>query len=234
MTRTSLPTKKQLMKEIRELMAEAHLNKTGLAQLVGRDKSIISRIFSQSRGLDYEEAKSVLDSLVAALSSIPPDAIGREYGTLELDKTTVEEPFVDAVTRMLKKGYSQLPVLDDKGKYVGMITEMSVLRFLLSPESRQVIGGKGLGRLIVGDLLEVRSVRRPRTRGLPEKREPKMEEGYLDEAPAVPIDTQMRVLGTLMRNHYAVLLEEDDIPVGIITRADFLKLEKILKTNQTG
>jgi predicted transcriptional regulator len=123
---------------------------------------------------------------------------------------------------MKDDNFSQLPVLDADGKYVGMLTELSIVKFFLSPKSNELIQERGLNDLKVAYL---REERRKATHGKEGKPRPAQQfrSGFLEETEIVSSKESLRSVAVSLIHHYAVLLGKDPSNWRIMTRADFLK-----------
>jgi predicted transcriptional regulator len=233
---TELPPREALLQQIREAMRVEKLNEKEIAKLSGIDQSNISRILDGSHGLDYEEARLMLEALASGMSHIPKDVKARDMASENtLEKAHLNDSLASVAQRMFEKGYSQLPVFDGNEVYVGMISEMSALRFLLSPKSLEMRRQKTIEELTVGDLREVRISHRKKKdeteKGEAYSKVKQKEEGigFLEAAPVLSPDDPLRRVATELVHHYAVLLGREHQVEGIVTRADFLKLDRALK-----
>lgn len=162
----------------------------------------------------YEEAKGILDVLTAKLSSIPAEMKAEDIASLgkEFDTAYDDKLLVDVARRMLDKGYSQIPVKNRKnGRVMGIVTELLVLKLLLLPRRclKDEFGVEDLKEL------KVKSLREPKgTQHVP----------TLEEIPQYPHDDALQSIANALLHHYYVIVEKDGEVIGIITRADFLKI----------
>jgi len=238
-----LPPAERFLERIRERV-DAGLKQDELASLSGINQRTISARLNSPHGLQYDEAKRLVDALKMSASHIPQDfAVKQIESKWELETTSLQSSLKVVTDTMSEKGFSQLPVLDEDGRYVGLISEMSVLRFLLSPRPHpSMLKGltrlKSLDEFRVGDL-RVKRITHNKMRGksdapgskahgMPKNPEPRL--GFLEPAPMVSPDEPLRKAAVKMVHYYAVVLGESESELeGIVTRADFLKLEKLLK-----
>jgi predicted transcriptional regulator len=108
---------------------------------------------------------------------------------------------------MFEKGYSQLPVKNrTSGDFLGIISEISIMKNILHPEvnNAKIISVDDLGSLTI------------------------RKAGVIEEIPTYPIGSKMVEITQVLMNYYAVLLTKEEKVVGIITRADILKLFRTL------
>jgi predicted transcriptional regulator len=207
---TTLPPKEDLLRELREMLRRTDSSERELGEYLKptRHQSVISRQLHGKRHFEYDEIKQIADTLTALASSIPPNFMAKDIATMgdKVVTASLDDPLLTITRRMLRRNFSQLPVIGDDRRYVGLISEMSIVRFLLSPKSIETL------KKMEGNLLKVRDLKE-----------------HLDEAPAVFPDEPLQTLALEIRHHYAVPLWKEGRIAGIVTRADFLKLGKILK-----
>lgn len=239
---TFLPPEDDIVKEIKQKMQELGMTQKELSKeltdKLGLDHSMISDILREDkqsrRLLRYGEAKNILDKLNGYLSLVP-DEPTIKFATQEIEYAYLDEPLPSVAQRMYEEGWSQLPVKDvrgDRSRIVGTLTERSFLRYLLRPPSveRQWrieptgrVGSKASkgkdadkpekrGTIVRGEVKELKALK---VRNL---------QKYLEDTPGTGPQTSLKFLSPDLDHFYAALVHDGPDLVGIITRADILKV----------
>lgn len=197
--------KEQLIGRVKVLMSDLHVSYAELAREIDITQTGISKVFSGDRDLSYEEVQKMINYLSGKYSIIPPVERARKYASAfeKLDWAYDDETVGMLADRMFTRGFSQLPVKTRSNQFLGVVSELSIMKRITHPE----IGSKKI--MAMDDLRDLRL----------------MEAEVVEEIPKYPIETKMTEIAQVLMNYYSVLLtdNEEEI-VGIITRADLLKL----------
>jgi predicted transcriptional regulator len=196
--------KEQVIEKVRVLMGELHITGVELAKAIGITPTGVSKVFAEDRDLSYEEVQRMINYVVGRSSVIPADEGVRKYATTfeKLNWATDDEPLREVAERMFRNGFSQLPVRSASGDFRGIVSEGTVLKRILHPE----VSGRKFSSLDELGSLKLRDV------------------GVIEEPPRYPANSKMMEISQVLSNYYAVLLTSGEHVVGIITRADILKL----------
>ncbi len=180
----------------------------------GSSGSVLAGAVEYARDLGPERLVVVIfpDTGARYLSKVFNDDWMREHGFFEVDPRRAtalevaqarglpalitarpEDPLAEVISRMRQHAVSQLPVIDDEGRLVGMVTEVELLDHMLSAEHEHA-PDEAIGPLVNP---EVRTA--------------------LAETPLAEI------LPDLLVNKVVVLTDEFHHPVGILTAIDALE-----------
>jgi predicted transcriptional regulator len=197
--------KEKVIEEVKALMIELRISAAELSRAIKITETGISKAFSGDRDLSYEEVQRIINYVIGRASVIPADEKVSKYATTfdKLNWAYDDESVNQVSDRMFSEGYSQLPVKHrGTGEFLGIVSESSILRLILHPETteRKLGSLEELGMLKIG------------------------EAGIIDEPPQYPIGSKMIEVSQVLTNYYAVLLTSEEKVVGIVTRADILKL----------
>jgi predicted transcriptional regulator len=201
--------KEQVIERVRLIVKEYRITQEELAQAIDITKTGVSKVFKGTRDLSYEEVQKMINYVSGRASIIPPEALAKNYATTfdDLAWAHDDEALTEVSKRMFEKGYSQLPVKNrTSGDFLGIISEISVMKNILHPEvnNAKIISVDDLGSLTI------------------------RKAGVIEEIPTYPIGSKMVEITQVLMNYYAVLLTKEEKVVGIITRADILKLFRTL------
>jgi len=203
--------KEQLIERAKVLMSDLHVSYAELAREIDITQTGISKVFAGKRDLSYEEVQMMINYLSGRCSIIPPEESAMKYASAfeKLEWAYDDETVGLLANRMLIRGFSQLPVKNRSNQFLGVVSELSLMKRIMHPE----IGSKKIKSM--EDL-----------RGL------RLEEAeVIEEIPKYPIGTKMTEIAQVLMNYYSVLLTDNEEIVGIITRADLLKLVGNQKTD---
>lgn len=202
---------------IRKRRINLKITQKQIAELSGVPQSIISRIES---GAIADPSYNTIKNLITALEKIEEENTRGDYGKVKsspkisarhvMNPNVISVKPLQSITEawniMKKRDFSQLPVMDDKGRILGGITGPSFLSAGLGKrETDMKIGGK-------------------------EENEPwqvpngKVEDFMSDEIfPLVGKDAELNLLVHLLKKASAVLVLERGKVVGIITSYDLME-----------
>lgn len=93
-------------------------------------------------GGDYPTATSQDIPAKAPSGSTPLRMTAREVMSKKLFCTTAEQPIMDLVKQLEKHRISGMPVVDDKGQLIGVISEKDTFKLILQSNFTQAIAGK--------------------------------------------------------------------------------------------
>ncbi|AEM38032.1 transcriptional regulator, XRE family [Pyrolobus fumarii 1A] len=175
--------------EIRRLRLAAGLSQRELARLAGVSQSLIAKIEAGKVNPRVETLKKILDALEAVLRRL--DRV-EAYASKPVITVRVDEPVRKAVVVMDRYGFSQVPVVDEKGRVVGTVIESSVLRAIIERGS-QVLD-EPIERVMVEPLPTVK-----------------------------PDEPVMRVLPLLERYPAVLVVDDENRPIGIVTKIDLIR-----------
>ena len=120
--------------EIRIIRKQLGLTQRELARATGFSQSFINKIERNEADPGYRAAKRIFKTLQDATSRRTSDSsIARDVMTTNVDQVSSAQTVEDAIKLMLKKHYSQLPVIDN-GIVKGSLSDRRLLRY---SESRQ-------------------------------------------------------------------------------------------------
>ena len=199
----NIPPEASLLQFLIEGLEEAGISQRQLAEFLDTDQASISRKLAGKRAFRYEEISFITSLIFERVSSIPQKPIRDLYVSSQNLVTVYSEDKVSlASDRMAKNEFTQLPVIDKTSKAcVGIVTDFTLLNRMVSP----IKASKG------NWLKEISNM--------------KIKDAeVIDKAPTYPLDTPIAEIAQALLFHYAVLINEGNGKIGIVTRADFLKL----------
>ncbi len=123
------------IKEIKDIRKKIGLTQFQLAQRSGVSQSLIAKIEAGRLDPTYSNAVKIF----AALRDLEnkQEAKALDIMTSKMDFITPDSDIKDAIRKMKKGGYSQLPVISDH-KAIGMISESDILDALLLNKGKTV------------------------------------------------------------------------------------------------
>ena len=200
-----IPHKETVIQYLRKGIERTGLTQEEVGEVLNLDQTAVSRLLTGVSRLRYKEAYEIVLLILKHVSSIPNEPV-RKYYTKAEDVTSIysDEPILEAAWKMKKGEFTQLPVIDrETDKCVGIVTDWALLRRMLNP-------------------IKAKS----KETWLKDMRNMQIKDAdVIDEVPKYPPDSRLIEVAEGLMHHYAVLIEEDmEGSVGIITRADFLKL----------
>jgi len=197
-----IPPEKSLLQFLREGLNEAGISQRKLAEFLETDQGNISKKLGGKRPFRYEEISAITSLILERVSSIPQKPISKLYvRSQKVVNVNSDEIVSEAAREMMKGDFTQLPVIDKAKKCIGIVTDFALLKRMLSP----TIPSK--------------------KNWLQEFRNMKIKDAdVIDEAPTYPLNTPIAEIAQALLFHYAVLISEENGKIGIVTRADFLKL----------
>jgi predicted transcriptional regulator len=184
-------------------LREAKIPQRRLAQILETDQASISRKLRGKRSFRFDEISEITALILEQISSLPPKTIGQIYvSSPNVVSVFLDDSVCEAAGKMRKGDFTQLPVIDRATSTCkGIATDFALLRKMLSPDT---VSKKGwlsdLGRMKI------------------------KEADIIDAAPIFPLTSSVVEIAQALIYHYAVLVQEPGQHIGIVTRADFLKL----------
>lgn len=183
-----------------------YITKMNQTQNYLMNQSQISKILSGRRSFSYEEAAIITQLIVGLSSFLPQDTPINKLGTIskleDLFHGYEDQTLYDFALEMFNSTYSQAPILErETNRYLGVVTEESILNKLLS--SPPIAHNNPLEQL---SRLRIENA------------------DIIEDIPHFPDDTPIAQIGQALINYYAVMLTKNGDIVGVVTRADFLKL----------
>jgi CBS domain-containing protein len=155
------------------------------------------------KSISVEDVSAITSLILERISSLPHKPISELYIKSEdIVTANSDSSVIDAVTKMMKGGFTQLPVMDvTTGNCLGIITDFTILKRMLSPNTTSKENW----------LNEFKKIRIT-------------DAEIIDEAPTYPLNTPIAEIGQALLFHYAILILESRGKIGIVTRADFQKM----------
>jgi len=197
-----LPPEKTIIEYLKGKRRKAGLSEGDISEALSLDQSNVSRLLNENRRLRYEEAYEIVLLILKHISSIPNELVKKYYSKNAVSVSS-DNPIFLAAKKMLDKGFTQLAVIDrETGKCIGIVTDRALLSRMLNPiktESKEK-WLKEMRKMRIGDA------------------------DVIDKVPRYPSDSLLIEVAEGLMHHYAVLIEEKSGKLGIITRADLLKL----------
>lgn len=214
MTKTIyLPTIEEFKKYLNKLRNDYHVTQTDLEIATKIDRKYIGRIlgkrkkiiFRGTQRLDYEIAYELLNTLMKMILPFPKNTVKRiKTGYKKVKKTgtvALNDKVSFAAEIMVKKGYTQLLVKDDKEHYIGLITDYSLLTRMLHPQKKSKEWLKKFREQTIGESELVEEVT------------------IFPKNDANPIEVAQS-----LTYHYAVLIDEGEGNYGMITRNNLVEV----------
>ena len=198
-----IPPEETVLQFINQGLKEAKISQRKLAQALETDQASISRKLRGKRSFRLDEISIITSLILEQISSLPQKTISELYVSSHDTVSIFSDNSVEEATRKMREGgFTQLPVLERAtGKCKGIMTDFALLKRMLSPLT---ISRKGwlsdLGRMKI------------------------KEADMIDVVPIFPLTASLTEIAQALIYHYAVLVVEADENVGIVTRADFLRL----------
>ena len=198
-----LPHEETIMRYLRKGIERTGLTQEDVGEVLDFNQSAVSRLLAGVSRLRYGEAYDIVLLILKHVSSIPNEPV-KKYYTRKAISVHSDEPIFLAATKMWNNGFTQLPVVDRKTREcVGIVTDWALLKRMLIP-------------------IKVKS----KETWLKEMGNKRIKDAdVIDKVPKYPSKSRLIEVAEGLMHHYAVLIEENmGKTVGIITRADFLKL----------
>jgi predicted transcriptional regulator len=198
-----IPPEETLLQFLRQGLKEAGISQRKLAEFLETDQASISRKLAGKRPFRLEEISAITSLILERVSSIPQEPISRLYVPSQNVVRVYSDDIVSEAARKMTDGdFTQLLVIDmETKKSLGLVTDFTLLKRMLSP----TIPSK--------------------ENWLQEFRNMEIKDAdVIDEAPTYPLNTPIAEIAQALLFHYAVLISEGKGKIGIVTRADFLKL----------
>lgn len=198
-----LPPREKIHEIITNLRDLSGLGQGELAVLFEVDQSTISRWFDPRSDLRYEQIRYIISGLIGSITGIPADKTIKSVATYDLKTAKMTDTLYDAVQKLQSGEFTQLPVISE-GRYVGMLTDHSIMRYLLSEKPRNHRSIKKQRGTLVSDL-----------------------QTFYEEPSPIREDTLVVAVAHLLGQDYALPVKEDLNEVNIVaivTRLDMLKL----------
>lgn len=198
-----IPPEKTILQFINQGLKEAKISQRKLAQALETDQPSISRKLRGERSFRLDEISAITSLILEQISSLPPKAVGELYVSSQNTVSVfLDDSVHEAAKKMQEGSFTQLPVIDRKTtECKGIVTDLTLLKRMLSPltVSREE-WLSDLGRMKIKDA------------------------DVVDIVPSFPLTSRIIEIAQALVYHYAVLVVEGDKKVGIVTRADFLRL----------
>ncbi len=198
-----VPPLASLLQNLREGLNEAGISQRELADFLGDNQGNISKKLRGKKPFRIEDISAITSLILERISSLPKKPISDYYVSSDaVTKVSPDDSVKVAVLEMNKGGFTQLPVVDKQtGTCLGIVTDFTILKRMLSPSTTS------------------------KENWLKEFSELKVKNaGIIDEAPIYPLNTQVAVIAQALLFHYAILIIEKDRKIGIVTRADLMKV----------
>jgi predicted transcriptional regulator len=199
----NIPPKNSLLQFLNKGLKEAGISQRKIAEFLDTDQASISRKLAGKRAFRYEEISFITSLIFERVSSIPQKPIRDLYVNSQNLVTVYSEDKISlASDRMAKNEFTQLPVIDKTSKTcIGIVTDFTLLNRMVSPNK----ASKG-NWLTEFNNMKIKDAE------------------VIDKAPTYPLDTPIAEIAQALLFHYAILIEELNGKIGIVTRADFLEL----------
>lgn len=210
-----LPSKKELVTYIKQLMKEHHITQQQIADSTKIHQTAVSRMLREEkdrsigerliyRQMEYAEAHDILNSISNFVSPFPKRLTDKMYTNAEdVEKSGtayLDEKVQTIAKKMFTMGYTQLVVKNrETGNCEGIITDFRLLKKMLYSE--------GMSK----DWLKTFREREIRHAQL------------VDKVPMFPLTATPTEIAEALLRHYAVLIDEGQGEYGILTRANFLQ-----------
>ena len=198
-----VPPLASLLQNLREGLNEAGISQRELADFLGDNQGNISKKLRGKKPFRIEDISAITSLILERISSLPKRPIGDYY--VRSDAVTTVDPdncVQVAISKMMEGGFTQLPVVDkNTGTCLGILTDFTILKRMLYPNTTS----KG------NWLQEFRELKVKNAR-------------IIDEAPIYPLKTPVAEIAQALLFHYAILIVEQDKKIGIVTRADLMKI----------
>jgi predicted transcriptional regulator len=197
-----LPQIDDLLRMIDQWCARTGVSRADLANLLDLDRSEATRVFKGGRRLVYSEAQTWVDFLLERLSPLPEEPV-QTIATPSRDLRYVQSSeTVGGVAKRLTRGnFTQIPVFDGL-KYLGLATDRMIVERLLHPNVKRFEGAWAdcLRKMPVG------------------------EAGVIETSAIYPSNASISEVANALTQYYAVMISDNSVPEGIVTRWDYLKL----------
>jgi predicted transcriptional regulator len=203
-----LPEVEDLLRLIDEWASRANVPRAELADVLGINKSTITRMLSDKHGLRYDQAADLVNYLMRRLYPLPDQTITSiAPHPTQLVKVYAHEKVSAAAHALIEGNFTQVPLYDiEEGppeRYRGLVTDRMILERLLHPNVGD-FEGKWVDWLPNMTIKEAEIIEASVT--------------YL------PSDSLSSVANALTHFYAIMLGEEMKAPMGIVTRWDFLRL----------
>lgn len=198
-----IPPLPALLQYLRDGLNDAKIKKSAVARLLEDDQSNFSKKLLGKRPISIEDVSFITSLILERVASLPQDPVSKWYTPPEQVISVYSDDSVEKVADiMAKEGYSQLPVFDRTySDSLGIVTDYSVLKRMLSPNTFS------------------------KNKWIDEIKKMTIEKAeVIDQAPTYSQDTSIAEIAQALLFHYAILIFKERGKVGIITRADFLKI----------
>jgi len=176
------------VEDLKRLRRAAALTQKQLAEKVGVSQSLIARI---ERGT-VDPRFSTVRRIMAALAPVRGTRIAREIMSSPLEGINARDSVREAVDKMKKTGFSQLPVMLD-GRIVGSVHESTVLERIARSSSPE--------RVLSNVVYNI------------------MDKPFVTVGPNETVD---KIVNMLSSGEPALIVADNGVPLGIITKIDVL------------
>jgi Predicted transcriptional regulator with C-terminal CBS domains len=177
--------------DIKKLRKALGLSQRELAKLSGLSQSYIAKVEKGHIDPSYSNVQKIFKALedVRSLNV----KVAAEIMTRDLKYVKIGSRVIDAIKIMQDNSISQVPVLTEDGKVVGMISESNLVQHMLK--------GKDIKKI----------------------QESKVDEFMDPPYPIVDESTPINLIMAILTFYNAVLVSHQGKVIGIITRSDILK-----------
>lgn len=204
-----LPTKEELIKQIRKIMKDYNITQDDLAfnSKIRQDKisKMIGRNTTNRQDMKYEDGQKIYNTLLKLMSPLENNSImsivthsedvEKKKGIIEIDQQ------ISAVAqKMVSEGFTQLIIKDKQNNYVGIITDAMLLYRMLHPRNKISNWLKALGEQTI------------------------KQSGLFDKVSPYTVNSTQAELAQVLIHRYGVAISEGQGKLGIVTRNDFMKL----------
>lgn len=203
-TKTSpfLPALEDFLRIIEDWCKATGVTKYQLSKLLDLDRAAVTRVFSGSRRLQYDEAQQISDYLMERLSPLPDERIELfSVRPNRLVSVQLTDSVSHAASELMKGNFTQLPVFNGNS-YVGLTTDRMIVERMLHPNRARFTG-----RWI--DALKKMTLKQA---------------DIIETSAVYPLDASISSVANALRYFYAVMISENEMPKTIVTRWDYLKL----------
>jgi predicted transcriptional regulator len=199
--------KEKLLDYIRDAQRQLGISSAEIGRHAGLNQPSISNLLNPAsknpRDMSYEEAYDIVQYLVSRVSLLPAGLKAGDLmtGNGELMWATDDQTVSDVARVMFERGFSQMPVREGETQGIrGVVTDLSILKVLMRKGGDKVSTVSELGGMTLG------------------------EAGVIVSVLECPADSSLLEAANILLGYPAVLVSSGAEVVGILTRADLLKL----------
>lgn len=196
-----IPPEESILQYFKHGLKNAGISQRMLAKLLETEQASISRKLAGKRHFRIEEISAITSLIIERVSSLPHHPVSKLYSPNAVCVYS-DDKMSEVARKMMNGNYTQLVVIERQTKEcIGLVTDLTLLKRLLSPTTLS------------------------KKNWLEELKNMKVNDAdVIDEAPIFALNTPIAEVAQALLFHYAILINDKNAKVGIITRADFLKL----------